>query len=272
MASKTYIKLLPPACTERELQRRSLSSAAGKGHKEEVEQLCAILHDDAPALGLALFQACYRGHWSVARSIMKHPLADINFSDLRSNVPLHWVICITRDNVQLLQDALRADNKEDQVRLVGACDVSDTDFYDNTALHSVISCSKYSNTPLSEACRQNNVQEVCRLVFLRHVKVDMQDHWDSTALHWACQLGGDDVVEALLLAGADETIIQNGNVTAAQVAASYGRHNLLQLFDTSSAWNMLIRAYRLRRRAAARVMMTLVGYWVKQSVVNNLFY
>lgn len=260
MASKTYSTLLPPVCAERELLRRRLESAAAKGYVEEVKQLSASLHGDAPGLGLALFQACYRGHWLVARCIMTSTFADVNFSDFRGNIPLHWVICFTNDNVQLLQDALRADSKDEQVRLVLACDVSDTDFYDNTALHCVIGCSKYSNTPLSDACRSDNVQEVCRLAFSCHAKIDVQDNWDYTALHWACQGGSDDVAEALLLAGADETIVQNGNLTAAQMAETYGRHNLLQLFDSSSAWKMLVRAYRLRRRAATRVMMTLVKY------------
>jgi hypothetical protein len=67
-----------------------------------------------------------------------------------------------------------------------------------------------------------------------------------------------DVVGALLLAGADDTITNYGGYTPLQ-QAERGNVELLSLLDVSNKWKMLIRPHRLRRRAAVRVMMTLIS-------------
>jgi hypothetical protein len=70
-------------------------------------------------------------------------------------------------------------------------------------------------------------------------------------------------VGALLLAGADETIINEDGLTPAQWAVMRGRHTVLPMLDVSSKWKLLVRSHRLRRRAAVRVMMSLARWKVQ---------
>jgi ankyrin repeat protein len=89
----------------------------------------------------------------------------------------------------------------------------------------------------------------------------------DTPLHEACRLGYSDIVGALLLAGADETIANDRQETPAQELSTWNDATLqmLALLDVSNNWKMLVRSYRLRRHIAARVMLTLIKCEMAQS-------
>jgi hypothetical protein len=101
--------------------------------------------------------------------------------------------------------------------------------------------------------------ELCRLVYVCGEDVNVQHNYNgNTPLHWACYDDDSDIVGALLLAGADETITNDWGLTPVQWAVEWGRVKVLPLLDVSSKWKLLVRSHRLRRRTAVRVMMTLV--------------
>ena len=64
--------------------------------------------------------------------------------------------------------------------------------------------------------------KVLSLVYVRGHKMNVQDNYGDTPLHWACSNGHSDIVETLMLAGADETITNDDGETPAQVAESVG--------------------------------------------------
>jgi hypothetical protein len=108
--------------------------------------------------------------------------------------------------------------------------------------------------------------ELCRLVYVCGEDVNVQDNYTGyTPLHRACEYDNSDNVGALLLAGAHETITNDGGQTPVQSAVSHDRVEVLPLLDVSSKWKLLVRSRRLRRRTAVRVMMTLVKWKVQQT-------
>jgi ankyrin repeat protein len=102
---------------------------------------------------------------------------------------------------------------------------------DNTALHIVIWSSiwpDYGQTPLHEACIEGNVEEVYRLV---KGDINVQDNDGNTPLHLACNRGYSEIVEMLVLEGADLTITNYLNLTPAQVATDQQHGELLGFLD-----------------------------------------
>ena len=64
-----------------------------------------------------------------------------------------------------------------------------------------------------------------------------QNNVGDTPLHIACKLRHNNIVEALMLAGADETIANDEGKTPAQLAERKGGdRELLKLFDRVNLW------------------------------------
>jgi hypothetical protein len=134
---------------------------------------------------------------------------------------------------------------------------------DNGILHNVISFNL--NTSLYEYFRFHDITEFCRLAFVCGKDVSVPDNDGNTLLHRACYAGNRDYIGALLLAGADETIVNDDGETPVQLAVEFRSVKVLPLMDVSSEWKLLVCSHRLRRRTAVRVMMALVTWMVHQT-------
>ena len=83
--------------------------------------------------------------------------------------------------------------------------------------------------------------EVLILVFVGGHKINAQDTTCNTPLHLACYNGHSDIVEILMLAGADETITNDLGETPARMAESGWHSKLLKLLDIDSLWQSMLR-------------------------------
>ena len=104
----------------------------------------------------------------------------------------------------------------------------------NTAIHLAVWCSRDNNTQLHSACDISvggDVAEVLRLVYVSGHQVNVQDNVGDTLLHKACECGYSDIVEILMLAGADETIINNRGGNSSPVSRKKGLIKLLTLLN-----------------------------------------
>lgn len=92
-----------------------------------------------------------------------------------------------------------------------------------------------NETPLLQAARGGHVEVVKLLLphMSRRQALDVQDREGATAVWYACQVGAADVVQVLLLAGADRSIASTEQGTPRQVAVQEGREALLALLDVS---------------------------------------
>ena len=124
---------------------------------------------------------------------------------------------------------------------VSDLDVNFADRYGNTALHYVVWYSKDDNALLHWACIRGDVTEVLILVFVGGHKINAQDPTGNTPLHLACYNGHSDIVEILMLAGADETITNDLGETPARMAESGWHSELLKLLDIDSLWQLMLR-------------------------------
>ena len=262
--------------------------AALDGQLEEVIKLSSKFSNDVKVLSRALIRSCLYGHLNVVKWLGGHTAADVNYN---KGVLFSWTpLTAACDNdhldiVKYLVETCHADvNLPDSygntsltkacdyvrmsVSMYLLCEVSDLDVniadrYDgNTALHLAVWCSKglgYSgNTQLHEACRyRDDVTEVLSLVYVRGHKINVQNNDGDTPLHIACSFGHSDIVETLMLAGADETITNNEGKTPAQVAESKGRSELLKLLDRDSLWQVMLgRRNKLKLSLVVLMLLT----------------
>ena len=108
------------------------------------------------------------------------------------------------------------------------------------------------------ACdRRGDVTEVLSLVYVRGHKINVQNNDGNTPLHLACSKGHSDIVETLMLAGADETITNDRGKTPAQWAESEGHSELLKLLDRDSLWQVMLgRCNKLKLSLVVLMMLT----------------
>ena len=59
-------------------------------------------------------------------------------------------------------------------------------------------------------------------------------------LHWACHFGHCDIVNTLVLAGDEETIIDLEKLTSAQEAMKEGRGEVVKMLDSGCLWAISI--------------------------------
>lgn len=195
------------------------------------------VRNSADVLGEALGLASWEGQWNIVRWLLVNTQPEVNIYD-----------CVLDEN-----------------------HVRTSDFHDreDTPLHSVIWRSRHDlrlPTPfLISCCMSGGTMELCRLVDMCNENVNVRDEDGNTPLHWACTNDSSDAVGALLLAGADNNLANDTGKTAWQWVSRKGYVEKLKLMDVSSEWKKLTRTHRLRRRAAVRVMMTLIKWRVKHT-------
>ena len=282
---------------ERSDDRWRFINAAEYGLLKEVIKLSSKFSNDVEVLSRALIDSCYNGHLDVVKWLVEHSVkghldvakwlgghtaADVNYNKY---VWTPLTAACERDHlyiVKYLVETCHADvnllDSGDYTSLTKACycvsmsvsmyllckvsdlDVNIADRYDgNTALHLAVWRSKYEgNTQLHKACGYRaDVTEVLSLVYVRGHKINVQDNRGDTPLHWACSNGHSDIVETLMLAGADETITNDRGKTPAQVAKSEGHSELLKLLDRDSLWQVMLgRRNKLKLSLVVLMMLT----------------
>ena len=257
--------------------------AARNGQLEEVIKLSSKFSNDVEVLSVALIRSCYYGRLDVVKWLGGHTAADVNYNKIEFWTPL-TAACYNDhlDIVKYLVETCHADvNLPDRygntsltracryvsmsVSMYLLCEVSDLDVniansYGNIALHLAVWCSKgYKGyTQLHEACRyRGNVTEVLSLVYVRGHKINVQNNNGDTPLHLACYNSHSDIVETLMLAGADETITNDKGKTPAQWAESEGHSELLKLLDRDSLWQVMLgRRNKLKLSLVVLMMLT----------------
>ena len=259
-------------------------NAAEHGQLEEVIKLSSKFSNDVEVLSKALIESCYEGHLDVVKWLRGNTAADVNYNEEVLGTPL--TAACKRDHldiVKYLVETCHADVNLPEsggntslttacrfvrmsVSMYLLCEVSDLDvniadrYYDsNTALHLAVWCSKDRGyTQLHEACGyRGDVTEVLSLVYVRGHKINVQNNDGNTPLHLACYTGHSDIVETLMLAGADETITNDEGKTPAQVAESKRHSELLKLLDRDSLWQVMLgRRNKLKLSLVVLMMLT----------------
>ena len=254
--------------------RERIKVAASEGQLNAVIELSTKFSGDVKLLSETLIWSCHEGHLDVVKWMVEHTAADVNYTAV-IRVTLTWgekvdnyytpltAACKYKhlDVLKYLVKTSRVDvnlpenSKWGFTPLIRACgsysmslsmyllsevsdlDVNIADNIGNTALHYAVSCSKDDGyTQLHKACVKGDVTEVMRLVNVDDPMINAQSNGGYTPLHYACYLGHSDIVKTLMLAGADETITNNGWQTPAQVAVRFRHPELLKLLDRQTLW------------------------------------
>ena len=277
--------------------RQRFFDAAEYGRLEEVSELSSKFCNDVKVLSQAMIRACVGGRLDVLKCLVGFIAADVNYNNGEEwwNTPL-IAACENNhlDIVKYLMETCHADvNLSDSVgytSLTKACryvrisvsmylmsEISDIDvniadrFDGNTALHLAVWCSKNDYTELHEACFRGNVTKVLRLVYMRDHMINVQDNAGDTSLHRACCNGQSDIVEILILAGADEKITNDWGKTPAQVAEREGHRELLKLLCRESLWEVMTwRQKKLKQMTIRwRHILTVVHAVLKFRSINK---
>ena len=255
--------------------RRRFIDAAYSGRLEEFIKLSSKFSNDVEVLSEALIWPCYWGHLNKVKWLMEHTAADVNYKS--KDTPL--TAACYYDNLDIVKylvetchaDVNLLDSRGDtsltmacrdvsmSLSMYLLCEVSDlniniADSDGNTALHLAVWCNEDRGyTQLHEACGgmfgeyRGDVTEVRRLVYARGHKINVQDNDGNTSLHYACRNGYSDIVETLMLAGADETITNDEGETPAQVAVSRRYSKLLKFLDRVSLQQVMLRRNKLKQ-------------------------
>ena len=267
--------------------RRRFIDAAYYGRFEEVNKLSSKVSNDMKVLNQAL--KCVGYHLDEVKWLGGHTEANSRKTEERLNKLLKSACHYDHlEIVKYLVETCRADvNLRDSggytsltracrwvsmpVSMYLLCEVTDLDVniadrYGNTALHYAVWCSKDAYTQLHWSCGyKHNVTEVRRLVFGRGYRINVQDNAGDTPLHIACSNGYNDIVETLMLAGANETITNDAGKTPAQMVIR--EHiELLNLLDRDSLWQMM-QWRRNKSKFSLVVLMMLIIRLMKQRQV-----
>ncbi len=256
-------------------------SAARNGRLKEVIELSSLFHNNVDVLSTALTESCrWKSHMKVVKWLLGNTAADANYNR-RGWTSLTTACSNDRLNIaKYLVETGHADvnltDSTGDTPLTRACswtslsvsryllceindlDVNITDSVGNTALHYAVWCSRVDFTQLNEACEDGDVTEVRRLVYARSHEINLQNNSGDTPLHRACKNGYGNIVEALMLAGANETITNDEWETPAQVAVNEGHSELLALLDRDSLWQLIIwRRQKLKLSIVLLVMLAM---------------
>ena len=271
--------------------REKLSNAARHGRLEEVITLSSKFSNDEE-LSKTLIRSCCEGHLDVMKWLVEHTPADINYNKEEWLYTPLVAACFydKLDAVKYLVETCHADvnlpDKRGEAPLTRACrsisksvlmyllrEVSDLDvnianINRNTALHLAVWCSKDNYTQLHKACQIGDVTEVLRLVYVEGDKINVQDNLGYTPLHWACECGHNNILEALMLAGADETFLNDDGKTPAQVAISGGYNEMPKLLNIGILQRMIIIRQKMLKLSLTLLNLRMMKKRTIRSMIN----
>ena len=229
-------------------------NAARSGRLEDIIRLSSKFNRDVKWLSEALYWSCWYGHLDVVKWLVEHTAANVNY-----NTPLP-VACyfdyldVVKHLVKTYHANSNVIDRAGNTPLIEACfwnrmsvsmyllrevsclNVNIVNIKGNTALHLAVWCSKDDGyTKLHKACDfKSDAFEMLKLVYVYGHKINVQNNFGNTPLHLACYNGHSDIVEALMLAGADETITNDDGKTALQLAEQKGHSAVRKLLSRDS--------------------------------------
>ena len=240
------------------------NTEANINYRGYVNQISAIQEEDQPFSFTPLKAACYNGHVDIVKYIVEICHANVNLLDKGGFTPLSMACHRVQFSVAKY--------------LINEVNDLDINFANkkkrNVALHYTIWCNKQSRTPLHEACQKRDVNKVLELVNIKGRDVNAQDNSGYTPLHTACYNGFGNIVEILMLEGADETITNDHTKTPAQVAEAKGHTEILKLLDRVSLWNEMQRKKKFKFISIGYVVvfaLQLVKRKTDKKKINSVF-
>ena len=246
---------------------KSFFEAAQNGRLKEVSDLSTIFRNDSKVLNEAFIWACREGHLNAVKWLAEHTATDVNYNNKEVwGTPLS-AACYN-DHLHILKYLVKTchvnvnlpDKYSDMMTpLTMACsrvsmgvlmfllrevddlDINIADRYGNIALHYAVWCRKYDYTQLHVTCGRGDVTEVLRLVYVIGHDINVQDNNGDTPLHRACYYGHKNIIETLLLAGADETITNDDRKTLEQLVKGEELNELRKLLNIDKLWRMILK-------------------------------
>ena len=197
------------------------NTTADINYKGEITLKSAILKQDQPFFFTPLTAACYNGHLDIVKFMVETCRARVNLLDKGGFTPL--TVACHRGKFSVSKYLINKLNNF-EINFTNKKKL-------NTALHYAIWCTKQDRTPLHEACQTRDVPKVIELVYVQGHDINALDNRGCTSLHSACYYGFGDIVQILMMAGADETITNDYKCTPAQLAKKMGRIEVLELLD-----------------------------------------
>jgi hypothetical protein len=258
--------------------------ACYRGQLDDVRRLSHVVRDDVDMLGVGLHFALLqrrssrkKEHWDTIKWLMDNtqlrdnPLvlrrAFMEACEHNESKEVRWML-----QYRQLAQHTRTINKaiwnacffgHMQHVSIFKCVVEHTDVDVNkiqrkgTLLHYVLWMNR--EVQLHTVCREEDSDEsdVYRLVCKCGFNVNEQDNDGNTPLHVACSRyrrdsQRTDIIEALIILGADVNITNDANQTPAQEAVLYGHNELLPLLDSTSLMDIIYK--RRQRREQLNVL------------------
>ena len=154
---------------------------------------------------VALVAAAHAGDAAEIRRLIAAG-ADVNAPDPYGNTALIWAA--SRGDANIVQALLAVEGIDVNVQEI-----------------------LYGETALIGAARNGYAEIVQALLAVEGIDLNAQNKFGWTALIWAANKGHTNIVQALLEAGADKTITNQQNQTAADYARRFGHHAIKAMLE-----------------------------------------
>ena len=211
--------------------------------------------------------ACYHGHFEMVKYLVGRNNIDVNKTDKADLTPLAIACDRVKHKVALHLLLLEA-NKEVNI------DIADKDC--NSLLHVVIWNNEPSDWPLHKACRNNDISEVVQILysdFIDLFSIDAQNNEGETPLHLACQYNHRQVIEMLVLKGADPTIKNGRNLTPEQLAAERNDFdNISEILNINALCDKMHQTALLKQFAISKLVIFFIISLQKSVNQNKLIH
>ena len=246
-----------------ELSNKALYFSCVYNHLEVVKWLMnnTALSTKIKGLYTPLTAACENNCLDIVKYLVNECHFEVNLPNLwDGETPLTWACYY--DKKPLIHYLLRE---------ISCLEINVASKRNNTALHYIILCE--DDTALHRACHDGNVRKVYDLVYVSsHThELNAQNNEGNAPLHIACFYGHADIVEALMVAGAETTLINDDGETPAQVAIKAGHDKLLGLLDLNSLWQNIIINYSMKRMFSG-LLAVLALKLMKHKIVKTKWY